>query len=207
MPHSDNMENNGLTQSQVQAMIDASIKKSQYGVTKTPLHKHTNSDGSLNIPASSVLPPISGSGSITLATASQNYTFALPQNISPNLLTFWGAVNHKTGTTTDIHSFALGISQLTPGYYFQPNGSFGVVAGGLIEPFTQNGSAVIIDSTTPTSPVVQVSVGQEHLIDVSYPSGNLVARATVTSVRNGVVTIFTDTLVSGWTIIGDFMIT
>lgn len=199
--------NNGLTARQVQDMIDTSIKKSQYGVTKIPLHGHTGSDGSQKIPASSVLPPISGSGSITLATQHQTYTFGLPQNSAPNLLTFWGAVNFNPGTGNTIHSFAFGMAQLAPGYYFQPNGSFGVIAGGLFEPLTQNGSALIIDSTPPTSPVVQVSVGQEHLVDVSYPSGTLVARATVTSIQNGNIYIFTDTLVSGWSIIGDFMIT
>lgn len=196
-----------ITPQQVQAMIDASIKKSQYSVTHTPLHVHSGSDGSQKLPATSVLPPISGSGSIVLATANQTYTFALPQNNAPNLLTFWGAVNFKSAGTTTIHSFALGIAQLTPGYYFQPNGSTAVVAGGVLEQFTQNGSAIIIDSTTPTSPVVQVSVGQEHLIDVSYPSGTLVARATVTSVQKGNIYIFTDVLTTGWTITGDFMIT
>lgn len=206
MLHLANM-NNGLTAQQVQAMIDASMKKAQYGVTKTPLHVHSGSDGSLKLPAASVLPPISGSGSITLATANQTYTFGLPQNSNPNLLTFWGAVNHKTGTTTDIHSFAMGIAQITPGYYFQPNGSFGVVAGGTLEQFTQNCSAMIIDSTTPTSPVVQVFVGQEHVIDVEYPSGTIVARATITAVQAGSVSIFTDNLSTGWTITGDFMIT
>jgi len=187
-------------------MIDASIKSSQYGVTHIPLHLHSGYDGSQRIPQSNIIPAIRASGSITMATASTTYTFGTPQNNVPTSVFFYGVINHKTGTTTDIHSFVTGTAQLGQSYYFQPQSGTSVVTGGPMQQFTQSCSALIIDSTTPTSPVVNGFVGETHLIDMAYPAGTTVARATVTGFSANKVTIFTDTLATGWTITGNFVV-
>lgn len=187
-------------------MIDASLQKAQYTVAHSSLHLHTGYDGSLRIPQANIIPTIRASGSITLATASTTYTLGTPQNNVPTSLFFYGVINHVTAGTTDIHSFVTGTAQMGQSFYFQPQSGTSVIAGGTMQTVTQSCSALIIDSTTPTSPVVNGFVGETHFIDMAYPAGTTVARATVTAFNKNQVSIFTDTLTSGWTIVGNFIV-
>jgi len=114
-----------------------------------------------------------------------------------------------------IRCHIVGNAQLGPTYYFQPQSSTSVKTGGPLQNVIQSSSALIIDSSVSV-PVVRVIVSEGHLVSVEYPSGTVVARATIPTDTNipqtskgygpGVVYVDVD-LAAGWQIIGNFVVT
>lgn len=103
-----------------------------------------------------------------------------------------------------IRSHSIGNAELGSTYYLQPGTSSSVVATPPLQPYVQSNSYFLIDSTG--AGIDGAAAGDQHVISVTY-NGTIVARATVTGFSNTYVKIYTDVLLSGWQIDGNWTIT
>ncbi len=190
-------------QNQIQRMIQQEMQKntsqSRFQLANIPRHIHNGID-SLPINQSDITPSIRASGSITFATSTE---YRLGITFNPSSVWFYGAAVHRTAGTIDMRAHVVGNAQLGPTYYFQPLTTTSVQIGGNLQNIIQSSSAFLIDSTT--SPVtVRVVVDEGNLVDVEYPG--IVARATIVNYSSEAV-IIDVTLASGWSIIGNYLVT
>lgn len=175
-----------LTSQQVQAMIDASIKKSQYSVTHNPLHVHSGADGSQRIPQSSLIRS-AVTGNITFAENGQQYQIGLnvkPSNsFNPSLIRFNGLANFATSTfTVSSANATLGAvyqyqniqftvtSTIAPGTTLQTNGpgwSFAPASGTLTK-VSGTGDATITFSALTSSITIRAFAVGDGFIGTSY---------------------------------------
>jgi hypothetical protein len=128
-------------------------------------------------------------------------------DINPSIQ-LYGIVVHTTSGAFnsagpfDIRAIVVGNAQLGKSFYFQPQSSNSVTAGGLPENIIQ--SSVYYGNGTGG---VHALTGEEAIIDVEYPSsGTIVARATVTKFDNDHVEVYVS-LAAGWGIIANFVVT
>lgn len=164
-------------------------------------HIH-DGNGSAKLSRDNIIPGMRASGSITFAT--NGATYELGTNFNPSSLDFYGFAVYNPGSVS-IRSHVVGNAQLGTSYYYQPKTTRSVTAGGPIQNVIQSSSAFTIDSTIAT-PVVRTTVSEGHLISVEYPSGTIVARATVTTFGNGSI-FLSVVLATNWSIVGNFVVT
>jgi hypothetical protein len=177
------------------AKLEASFRSHTHDGSTTP----KLSQGDIN-------PSIRASGNITMSTDKQTYNLGLIDN--PTQIQLYGIVVHTTSGAFnsagpfDIRAIVVGNAQLGKSFYFQPQSSNSVTAGGLPENIIQ--SSVYYGNGTGG---VHALTGEEAIIDVEYPSsGTIVARATVTKFDNDHVEVYVS-LAAGWGIIANFVVT
>lgn len=177
---------NSLTPSQVQAMIDSSIKKAQYSVTRNLLHAHTGVDGSVRIQKSNLLGS-AVTGNITLAQNSQQYSVGLnikPNNsFSPSLVRFNGVavfatstftVSSANATTNAVYQYQniqfTVTSTIAPGTTLQTNGPGWVIApaSGTLTRVSGSGDSTITFSAVTSSITIRALAVGDAFIGTSY---------------------------------------
>lgn len=100
----------------------------------------------------------------------------------------------------------IGNAQLGPTYQFQPESASSVTTGGPKQQFIQGGSSMTIDSSV-NPPTVAVFTSEDYIIYAVQPgTGAVVARARVTGYDAKSVFIEAE-LASGWSIVGNFVVT
>lgn len=185
-PNSDNMASNGLTPQQVQAMIDSSLQKAQYTVSKNSLHLHTGTDGSLRLQKSNLIGS-AVTGNITLAQNSQQYSIGLnikPNNsFTPSLVRFNGVAIFATSTFTVSSSNATTgavyqyqniqftvTSTIAPGTTLQTNGPGWVIApaSGTLTKVSGTGDATINFSSLTSSITIRAMAIGDAFVGTSY---------------------------------------
>lgn len=105
------------------------------------------------------------------------------------------------GTPT-IRAFAVGNAQLGPSYYFQPETVSSVRTGGPLQQVIQSCSSTVTGASG-----TRVFVNEGNLVRIQYPSSStIVATATVVGFANNSVVIDVE-VASGWSIIGNYVVT
>lgn len=108
-----------------------------------------------------------------------------------------------TGSITT-RGFGIGNAQLGPSYYFQPGDASSVKIGGPLQDFIQSSSSVTIAAGGFVT-----TVSEGTLFRVGYPNNslaNLKATAQIASFDKTSIKIDV-TLASGWSIIGNYVVT
>jgi hypothetical protein len=86
-----------MNEQAIRKIVDDEIKKKLFQLPKIPPHKHDGTDN-INIPATSVTPPIRAMATRVRFNENQNYTFYFP-SISPQMVLFEGYALQNTSVT------------------------------------------------------------------------------------------------------------
>lgn len=195
----------------VRQEVQRTNSSSRFGLKNIPYHIHNDVD-SPAIKQDNIIPSASVSGSITFASEAI-YTLYINASATPRSIFCTGNVVGGT----ERYSF-VGTAQLGPSFYFQPQDSRTVVAGGPQYPFRdpnqpEYGTNIPMQSCSywgrenADGSGYHTLVGNFHIVDIQYPVGTSHARATIIDFSKTAVTIAVETLDSGWEINANFVVT
>lgn len=195
----------------VQDEIRRSNNASRFGLSSLPYHTHNGTD-SQKIKEDSLIQSVSVSGRITFAQEA-DYTINLNSSFTPSSVSIYGIAYDANGGS-GIRCMIFGTANLTPSFYLQPGEtSTSVVTGSIQYPFVdpnlgttvplQSSSYLWVDNGSTT---FHGQPGEGHIVDVQW-SGDIYARATVTSFSKTAIIINVSTLEDGWEIYANVVIT
>ncbi len=194
-----------MNEQQIRQIVQQEMRKynSTARFSQNPLQRHLhNGLDSPQINNDNVIKNIPVSGSITM---SQETTYTIGLANTPSTATqvfFNGIVVHNGGGGIDIRAHCIGTANFAPSFYLQPGTSTTVNAGGTQQEIIQSSSMLLIDQTGPT---FRALVDEGHIVDVEY--SGVKARATVVSYSKNSIVVDVETLASGYSIVGNWVIT
>lgn len=205
-----------MNEQQIRQIIQDEMRKqngrTRFGLQQTQFHAHTGNDGTPQLREENIIPSLSASGSITMASEAI-YTLQFNSSFTPRSVLATGNV---IGSGTERYTF-IGTAQLIPSFYFQESDSRTVITGGPQYPFTdpnnpQYGSNIPMQSCSyygseSNTGARHTLVGNFHIIDIQYPVGTSHARATIIDFSKTSITIAVETLDAGWEINANFVVT
>ena len=142
-------------------------------------------------------------GATTLVTTSGSGNPASSGTLTKATGTGDATITFSSVTTNTVRVNLSGGALLGGSYYFQPSTSTSVTTADTIQNITQASQYFAVSD----SGLVRTLLGQTHIVDVQYPVGTTHARMTVESFTSDGVVLNVETLDSGWTINGNFIIT
>lgn len=193
----------------VQQELQRSNNASRFTVNSIPQHTHDGIN-SPQIKQENIIPSVSVSGRITFAQET-DYTLNLNASFTPSHISLYGLAYNGTE-----RCMVVGSANLGPSFYFQPGQTTtSVITGNVqypfIDPNINGGTVVPLQSSmyvyvSNGSTTFHGQPGEGHIVDVQW-SGTVYARATITSFNRNAVTFHVDTLVAGWEIYTNIVIT
>lgn len=186
---------------------------SRFGIDAIPHHTH---DGisSLKIKQSDIIPSVSVSGRITFAQET-DYTINLNSNFTPSSVTLYGIAYDATGGS-GVRCMIIGTANLGPSFYLQPGDTTTTVTTGniqypFLDPNINNGTVVPLQSSTflwvdNGSTTFHGQPGEGNIVNVEW-GGSIYARASITSFSKTSIIFHVETLVAGWEIYTNIVIT
>lgn len=217
------MSERPMTQREVEAMIDAKLKKAQFTSFQIPRHEHNGTDAP-RVHQWDIVPGTSAVGSITMAS---NQRYKLGLTFNPTQLLFFGLARGGSGERVQVSSAA----KFGEGYYFTPVSSSSVTQGTSEYNVVQGGSWLWTENG---GTVFGSRAIEGHLVNVDdfAGSGDIVARATIPNLSTQASLDYADgkapigdsyglrsskgygegfvyvdvTVASGWSIIGTFIV-
>lgn len=171
----------------------------------------------MNVNDKDVIPGYRSGGSITMSTEGQIYKLGVTHK--PKSLLFYGVASN---TSLNERVFVVGSAHLGPSYYFQPDTTSTVKPGGPLQNFYQSSSCVALDGSTTKyaaassggavtsafNPITVKALASEgHIVNaILTSSSDIKARATIISFSNTEVQIELETLGSGWSVDGNWVV-
>lgn len=165
---------------------------------------------------------VDGSGALTAITIlNGGYGYTSGGSVHVSGGTGHGALLDITAAdqSIGIRAHCIGTANLATSFYLQPGTSTTVNAGGIQQKIIQSSSMFLVDSTSTSYSVsggmggsvsiplkaVRALVDEGHIVDVEY--SGVKARATVIDYSKNSITVQVNTLASGYSIIGNWVIT
>lgn len=186
-----------MNEQQIKQLIQQEIHKNQqaqrFNLNSIPRHTHNGVD-SPPVNQGDIKPGLRAEGSITFA---RQTVYKIGVNFNPTALWVHGNVTGPLGEKFMI----VGNAQIGPSFYLQPSNSNSVVTGGPQQKLIQSNTYFGLDSGGG----VHTLVDEGHIVNVFY-GGNVLVRATVGDASqnhiydNKSISIYVDTLTTGWAI-------
>jgi hypothetical protein len=176
-------------------------------------HVHDSTDSS-PVRQSDVIPTIrAAAGKVQMLQAQQTYSIGLIDN--PTRVDVFGEALFYDGGSYGVGNlvnrvFVQGVGLLGKSFYFQPRTSTSITAGGLPQNIVQTSAYFGVTSNAGNTNVTTAHIftDDQHIVDVEWPSsGTFAVRATITKFDNDHIEVYTDSMLAGWGLILNFVVT
>jgi hypothetical protein len=205
-----------MTEQQIRQIVQQELQRSnnaaRFGLSNLPNHIHNGVD-SPQIPEPNINRNPAVLGRVSFATSGVDYIFELNLPYTPRQVVLNGTFVNDTSSPTVRYNI-WGIAYLGPAYYLQPVDNRTATVGGIPYPAPtnlQDGSEATIPAQSSTffgfvngANAATAGDSQFHIVNVF---GSAIMRVTVTEFSKDKIVFRVTSLSSGYTLLGNYIIT